>query len=104
MNLKNTGAQTANATQWLLCLSFVPFTSACGASDSSLIREAKEAEKEERIIDNELMHENYPKSFRKGNPQYLERDFEAGVDFMCDEFRVQYGRDICAEPEINWRK
>lgn len=104
MNFKNTIVKTANATKWLLCISLVTFISACGVSDSSLIREAKQAEKEERIIDNDLMYEAYPKSFRKGNPQYLERDFEAGVNFMCDEFRVQYKKDVCAEPEIHWRR
>ena len=104
MELKFITVQTSAFAKWLLCISLLPFTTACGVSDSSIIREAKEAEKEGRIIDNKLMYEMYPKSFRKGNPKYLERDFEAGVDFMCDEFRVQYKRDICAESEIHWRR
>ena len=104
MKLKHITRQTSDVTKWLLCISLLPFATACGVSDSSIIREAKDAEKEERIINNELMYQMYPKSFRKGNPQYLERDFEAGVDFMCDEFRVKYNRDVCAEPEINWRR
>ena len=96
--------QTLVAAKWLLSISLLTFTTACGVSESSIIREAKEAERDGRIIDNELMYEMYPKSFRKGNPKYLERDFEAGVNFMCDEFRVQYKRDICAESEIHWRR
>lgn len=95
---------TSAVVKWLLCISLLPFVTACDASESSLIREAKEAEKDGRIIDNEAMYQLYPKSYRKGNPQYLERDFEAGADFMCDEFRVQYKKDICAEPEIKWRR
>ena len=104
MKLKFITVQTSAVAIRLLCIPLLTLTTACGVSDSSIIREAKEAEKEDRIINNELMYEMYPKSFRKGNPQYLERDFEAGVNFMCDEFRVQYKRDICAEPEIHWRR
>lgn len=96
--------QTSTAAKLLLSISLLTLTTGCGVFDSSIIREAKEAEKEGRIIDNELMYEMYPKSYRKGNPKYLERDFEAGVNFMCDEFRVQYKRDICAEPAIKWRR
>lgn len=54
-------------------------------------------------ISNELMSAMYPQSFRPGDPEYLERDFEAGADFICDEIEIQYQRDICAGPEINWR-
>jgi len=54
-------------------------------------------------IDNEIMQLMYPESFRPGNPEYLERDFEAGADFICDEIEIHYGRDICAEPKIKWR-
>ena len=99
-----TRVQTSVAAKWLMSISLLAVTTACGVSDSSIIREAKEAEKDGRIINNELMYQMYPKSYRKVNPQYLERDFEAGVDFMCDEIRVKYDRDICAESEINWRR
>ncbi len=34
-------------------------------------------------IDNEIMQLMYPESFRPGNPEYLERDLEAGADFIC---------------------
>lgn len=74
------------------------------ACESSLVREAKEAEGDGRVIDNEIMQTMYPASFRKGHPQYLERDFEAGADFICDEIETHYGKDLCAEPEIKWRK
>jgi hypothetical protein len=72
--------------------------------NSSLVREAKEAESEGRTIDNEMMQVMYPASFRPGNPKYLERDFEAGADFICDEIERHYGRDLCAEPKIKWRQ
>jgi hypothetical protein len=89
--------------KWLVCISVLPLIAACDIN-SSIVAEAKRAEEEGRIIDNEMMLEAYPKSFRKGHPKYLERDFEAGVNFMCDEFRSQYGKDVCAEPEIHWRR
>jgi hypothetical protein len=57
-----------------------------------------------RVISNELMSEMYPKSFSPGSPEYLERDFEAGADFICDEIKIKYQRDICSESEINWRR
>lgn len=86
--------------KWL-CIPALAFTTAC---DSSLIREAKKAENDERVISNELMSEIYPKSFEPGSPKYLERDFEAGADFICDEIKIKYLYDICAEPQINWRR
>lgn len=55
-------------------------------------------------ISNELMAEMYPSSFRKGDPPYLERDFEAGANFICDEIKMKRHRDICAEADINWRR
>jgi hypothetical protein len=103
METKPITMDASGATKWLLCVALITFTAACGVTDSSIVREARQAEEEKRIIDNEMMLSVYPKSFRKGHPQYLERDFEAGVNFMCDEFRAQYGKDVCAEPEIHWR-
>ena len=55
-------------------------------------------------ISNEAMTEMYPKSFRPGDPPYSERDYEAGADFICDEIKVKYDRDICSESAINWRR
>ncbi|CAN1544776.1 hypothetical protein MCEMIH15_01910 [Caulobacteraceae bacterium] len=104
MKLKISSVQSSAATKWRICISLLPLITACGDTDSSVVREARLAEAEGRIIDNELMLSMYPKSFRKGHPKYLERDFEAGVNFMCDEFRAQYGKDVCAEPEIHWRR
>lgn len=79
----------------------VALAAACG--DSSLVQEAREAENDGRIINNEAMGAMYPASYRAGYPPYLERDFEAGADFICDEIRSKYERDICSEDEINWR-
>lgn len=56
------------------------------------------------VISNELMQEMYPNTFRDGDPPYLERDFEAGADFICDEVKNEIGRDLCSEPGINWRR
>ncbi len=81
--------------------------SACAmaaACDSSLVQQAREAQADGRVIDNEMMQAMYPASFRPGNPKYLERDFEAGADFICDEIETHYGRDLCAEPKIKWRQ
>lgn len=68
MKLKFITVHTSAVAKRLLCMSLLTLTTACGVAESSIIREAKEAEKEERIINNELMYEMYPKSFRKGNP------------------------------------
>ena len=73
------------------------------ACDSPLVDEAKEAERDGRTISNEMMSAMYPSSFKPGEPEYLERDFEAGADFICAEIRAQYDRDICSEPGINWQ-
>ena len=86
----------------ICCLSIALLPSAA-ACDSQLIRNAKEAEDEGRVILNDVMAEMYPQSFRRGHPPYLERDFEAGADFICAEIKAKHERDICSEPEINWR-
>lgn len=95
-----------NRTKWL-CVPFFMVTAACDSpfvrDDSPLVQEAKEAEKDGRIISNPAMSQLYPQSYVPGQPQYLERDFEAGADFICNEIKVKYDRDICAEPVINWR-
>lgn len=65
--------------------------------------EAMKASHEGRIINNEMMRSMYPSSYVPGTPQYLERDFEAGANFICDEIMLKRGRDICAESDINWR-
>lgn len=82
------------------CMTLLVLVPAC---DSELIEVAKEAESNGRTINNEVMQGMYPRSFRPGSPAYLERDFEAGADMICDEIRAKYQRDICSEPEINWR-
>ena len=74
------------------------------ACDSSLVREAKRAERDGEVIDNEIMREMYPGTFRGADPQYLERDFEAGADFICDEVKQELGRDLCSEHSVNWRR
>jgi hypothetical protein len=97
--IERIGSRGATATMGL-CISLVALTSAC---DSSLVREAKQAEDDGEVISNEIMTAMYPQSFQPGFPQYLERDFEAGADFICDEIQFEYQRDICSEPQINWR-
>lgn len=92
--------RTRPACKWLL----IPPLALIASCDSSLISEAKRAERDERVVSNEMMTAMYPKSFRPGSPQYLERDFEAGADFICDQIKVEYERDICSEKPINWRK
>jgi hypothetical protein len=71
--------------------------------DTSVVTEAREAREDGRTISNEMMSGMYPKTFRSGHPQYLERDFEAGADFICDQIQQEYDRDICAEKAVNWR-
>jgi hypothetical protein len=85
--------------KWL----WVPALALTTACDSSLIREAEQAEGEGRTINNEVMLGMYPQSFRPGQPPYLERDFEAGAEFICDDIKIKYKRDICSEPQIHWR-
>jgi len=45
----------------------------------------------------------YPNSFSPADPPDLERDFEAGADFICDEIKQKRGKDLCSEADINWR-
>ncbi len=71
---------------------------------SSVVREAANAESDGRVISNQMMAETYPMTFRPGFPPYLERDYEAGADFICDQIKLEYKRDICSEPKINWRR
>jgi hypothetical protein len=89
-----------NLTLWF-CVPALALTTAC---KSSLIDEAERAEDDGRVISNEMMQQMYPETFRTGTPKYLERDFEAGADFICDEIKIKYQRDICSEPEMNWRR
>lgn len=91
---------SAFEVRYLACIPLLVFVAAC---DSALIEEAEKAENNGRTINNEVMQGMYPHSFRPGSPAYLERDFEAGADLICDEIRAKYQRDICSEPEINWR-
>ena len=86
--------------RFLIPLIALAFATSC---DSPLVEEAKEAEGDGRTISNEMMRTMYPSSFTPGEPEYLERDFEAGADFICAEIRANYDRDICSEPEINWQ-
>jgi hypothetical protein len=74
------------AAKWL-CIPALLLTAACNGE----------------VISNEMMLRMYPQSFRPGDPPYLERDFEAGADFICDEIKLKHKRDLCSEPEINWR-
>ena len=89
-----------------MALATVPITLG-GCRDrvrDSVVQEAASAEREGRIINNEAMLSMYSYSFRPGNPPYLERDFEAGADFICNEIMRKRGKDFCAEAGINWRR
>ena len=57
-----------------------------------------------RVIDNEAMTSMYTKTYQAGEPQYHERDFEAGADFICDDIRLKRGEDLCAAEDIDWRE
>jgi len=83
-----------------LCAPLLMLATAC---DSAIVDEAQRAEDEGAVVDNGAMEAMYPETFRSGSPAYLERDFEAGADFICDEIKAKHKRDICSEPEINWR-
>lgn len=87
----------------MFLLTLAGMTTALGGCGQGVVKEARKAEQEGRIINNEMMASTYPSSFRPGDPPYLERDFEAGADFICDEIKLKRGRDICAENDINWR-
>lgn len=71
--------------------------------EGEVAKEANKAERDGRVINNEMMVAWYPSSFRPGSPPYLERDFEAGADFICDEIKRTRHQDICAEADIKWR-
>jgi hypothetical protein len=70
----------------------------------SVLYETLKAVKNGRIINNEMMSAQYPSSFRPRTPPYLERDFEAGANFVCDEIKKNYGSDFCGREGINWRQ
>ena len=57
--------------------------------ETRLVKEAISAEKDGRTVNNQTMEIFYPQSYRSGYPEYLERDFEAGADFICDEIQVR---------------
>src|SRR3546814_10112145 len=79
----------------------VPLLLIASGWESPVVNKAKDAVNRDEIIDNQIMSEMYPQSFRPGTPQYIERDFEAGANFICDEIKAKQKRDICAESEIN---
>lgn len=86
------------------CFAVLLILPSCGITDSPLVKEARSAERDGRVISNELMAEMYPEDFVYGQPEYLERDFEAGADFICDKLERKYERDVCADPDVQWRK
>jgi hypothetical protein len=91
----------SRVTRVCVCLAASTLLSSC---KSSIVGEAIRAESEGEVISNQLMAEMYPKTFHPGSPAYLERDYEAGADFICNQIKLAYKRDICAEPKINWRR
>ena len=99
MKLSNYHLEVRRHARWL----WFPAFALLLACDSSLVREAKNAESKGRTISNDMMKQLYPSSFRPGEPPYLERDFEAGADFICDEIELKLERDVCSEAQIKWR-
>lgn len=85
---------------WIAVLVIPTTVTGCG---NGVVTEARKAEREGRIINNEVMGSMYRSSFRRGDPPYLERDFEAGADFICDEIKQKRGKDLCSDEDINWR-
>lgn len=72
----------------------------CGSANGMFaMAEAAEG----NVISNDIMSAIYPETFVPGHPAYLERDFEAGADFICDEIMRTRGTDLCSEDDINWR-
>lgn len=98
-HIRRSRLQQAKPTHWL-CIPLALLVSGC---NSSIVREAERAEDEGAVISNEMMVAMHPGTFKPGKPAYLERDFEAGADFICDEIKAKYHRDICSEPGIDWR-
>ncbi|MEQ8557283.1 MAG: hypothetical protein RIB03_03110 [Henriciella sp.] len=72
-------------------------------TDSEVVKEARSADKQGRTISNDVMASWYPNSFRIGEPAYLERDFEAGADFICDKIKIEFDIDACADSRVNYR-
>src|SRR3546814_20878000 len=77
-----------------ICVPLLLIASGC---ESPVVNKAKDAVNRDEIIDNQIMSEMYPQSFRPGTPQYIERDFEAGANFICDETKAKKNRDISTE-------
>lgn len=86
--------------RYLLVASSLVLGASCG---SEVAREAQRADDEGKVISNTVMSAMYPNTFEPGDPAYLERDFEAGADFICDEVERLQGEDVCADPAIGWR-
>ncbi len=85
------------------CLGAVLVTvSSC--QNTELQQKARQAENDGRVINNDMMTATYPSTFKPGTPAYLERDFEAGADFICDEIKLKHKRDLCADEKIGWRE
>ncbi|GAO79034.1 hypothetical protein [Sphingopyxis sp. C-1] len=78
-----------------LCIPLLLLTSAC---DSAIVDEAQRAEDEGAVVNNGAMEAMYPETFRPGSPAYLERDFEAGADFICDEIKAKQNVTFVRSP------
>ena len=71
---------------------------------SPVAKFAQQEAKEGRLILNEgwLVSEEEKLAFKPATPQYLERDFEAGADYICDQFLIKTKEDFC-HTIIKWR-
>ena len=86
--------------RYSLAASSLALGASCG---SEVAREAQRADDDGEVISNTAMSAMYPNTFEPGDPAYLERDFEAGAEFICDEVERVRGTDVCADSDIGWR-
>ena len=71
---------------------------------SPVAKFAQQEADNDRLILNEgwLFSEEERLAFKPAIPQYLERDFEAGANYICDLFLIKTNKDFC-HTIIKWR-
>src|SRR3546814_16542696 len=84
-----TGNKYSTAAR-MACIPLALVVSSCGERDE--------------VISNELMAEMYPETFRPGDPPYSEREFASGADFICEEIKAAYKRDLRTEERSRGKK
>lgn len=74
----------------------------CALNSNPIVEQCAMSVKHGNVISNELMLSMYPHTYKVGTPQYIERDYEAGANFICATIKHEYGRDLCAEEKVHW--